>query len=87
MQSPQAGRSETGLYAICRMWGQIPGPTISIRQYVAQKLSGGCASRASHVEAKQDDVAILDDVVAAFLAHRASVLGAALAAKGDEVGA
>ncbi len=87
MQSPQAGRSETGLYAICRMWGQIPGPTISIRQYVAQKLSGGCASRASHVEAKQDDVAVPDDVVAAFLAHHAGVLGAVLAAEGDEVGA
>ena len=40
---------------------------------------------ASDVEAEEDDVAVLHDIVAAFLAHLAGVLGRLFAAAGDEV--
>ena len=41
---------------------------------------------ALHVEAEMHDVAVLHDVVGAFEAHLAGVLGALLAAAGDEIG-
>src|SRR3546814_17943690 len=39
---------------------------------------------ASDVEAEMEDVAVVDDVLLALLAHLAGVLGGLLAAQGDE---
>src|SRR5262249_49855402 len=50
----------------------------------APTISGACPPL--HVEAEMEDVAVLDDVLRAFEAHPAGVLGALLAVIGDEVG-
>src|SRR5207237_10089600 len=40
----------------------------------------------SNIKAEMHDVAVLDDVIGAFEAHLAGILGALLAATGDEIG-
>src|SRR5439155_2386420 len=58
---------------------------IAIEAY--RDARGHCVLRAaSHIEAEMHDVAVLHDVIGAFEAHPAGVLGALLAAMRDEIG-
>src|SRR5260221_11101829 len=65
------------------MLRMVPPPEQQSLQASAHRVNGG--KRCSHVEPEQHHVAVLDDVIAAFLAHLAGVLRPLLAVARDVI--